>query len=343
MSPELPTLKLGLAGFTTEQQRRLEALLAAVSSSGMHWVVGDFGEADAWCVNGARTQVLADGTLRVASGVPAGRSIQLDMQAIDRPVAFGLPLGPRNFEPTCTFDASDAASVRHLLVRLESWLRPLVAQFCLASQILEHETALGAGTYQVTGTDGTLLAVVNLRDEAAVLPTVGPLDFEHAMWSRQPASASAAPEGFVRASLSLLMWQYAVRTRRDVLPKQYRADTLYFRRPPRLPQRLLRDSHLLLLRELAFAPARFNELAQRCGGAVGPMAQDLGALYLVGAITSNPKRASLAGLRRHEAADSLHSLSHSVVPSGLDTDPPTAFARRPPAHDLTAPAPLSLE
>jgi hypothetical protein len=32
-----------------------------------------------------------------------------------------------------------------------------------------------------------------------------------------------------------------------------------------------------------------------------------------------------------------------VVPSGLDADSPRALLRRPPAHDLTAPAPLSLE
>lgn len=344
MTPELPILQLGLAGFTVEQQRRLEEVLGTLKTSGTIWAVSDFGDADAWCVSGARTQVLADGTLRVAAGVPGGRSIQLDLQEIDRPVAFALPLAPRNFEPVHIFDVNDSASVKQLLDRLESWLRPLVAQFCLASQILEHEAALGGGTYHVVGTHGTLLAVVNLRGDVAVLPTAGPLDFDHAMWTPRPTQTCAAPEGFLRASLSLLMWQYALRTRRDVLPKRYRIDTLYFRRPPRLPQRLLRDSHLLLLRELAFAPARFKELAQRCGLSADALAQDLAALYLVGAVTSNPRRASLTGVRRHDAVDSVQNASHSVMPSGLGSDSPSAVVtRRLPAQDLTAPAPISFE
>jgi hypothetical protein len=137
------------------------------------------------------------------------------------------------------------------------------------------------------------------------------------------------------------MWQYALRTARDVLPRRYRTDVLYFRRPPRLPQRQLRDSHLLLLRELAFAPGNFADLQQRTGLAGAQMAQDLAALYLVGAITSNPKRASQVAVRRAEGADSaLHSQQHSMVPSGLGRESgPQAL--RPP--DLTAPAPLSLE
>ena len=342
MSLELPVLRLGLAGFTVEQQQSLEALLEGASVGGMTWQVGKFEEADAWCVNGARSQLLTDGTLRVASGVPAGRSVHLNMPEIDRPVAFALPLAPRNFEPTYSFDATQAASVQQLLGRLESWLRPLVAQFCLASQILEHETALGSGVYHVSGTNGALLAVVNLRGDVGVLPTASPLEFEHAMWNPRPPSADQIPEGFVRTSLSQLMWQYAIRTTRDVLPRRYRTGVLYFRRPPRLPQRLLRDSHLLLLRELAGGPGTFAELAQRTGLTDEPLAQDLAALYLVGAITSNPKRAQQAGVRRPDA-DSTHGLSHSVAPSGLELETSPGRMRRPRPHDLTAPAPLTRE
>lgn len=98
------------------------------------------------------------------------------------------------------------------------------------------------------------------------------------------------------------MWQYAMRTRRDALPSHYRTSMLFFRRPPRLPQRVLKDSHLLLLRELAQSPGNFEELQQRTGLVEPLLARDLAALYLVGSITSNPKRAAAGALRRPDPA-----------------------------------------
>lgn len=339
MSLELPVLRLGLAGFTTEQHERLAQVLADPSSSGISWEIGRFSEADAWWVNGARTQMLMDGTLRVASGVPAGRSTQLSLQDIDRPLAFALPLAPRNFEPTLSFDPASKSSIEQVLARMEAWLRPMVAQFCLASQIIEQESVLGSGIYHVSA-NGKLLAVVNLRGDVGVLPTAEPTEFEEAMWSHRPAAAGV-PESFVRSSLSQLMWQYAVRTSRDLLPKRYRTGLLYFRRPPRLPQRLLKDAHLLLLRELAGAPGSLEDLEQRTGLTGEALAQPLAALYLVGSITSNVKRAGQPAGRGGEVPDSSHGLQHSIAP---DTDPGVmAPPHRPRFTDLTAPAPMGLE
>jgi hypothetical protein len=50
--------------------------------------------ADCWWVNGARVRVLADVSLRVSPAVPHGRSVQLDLAHIDRPVAFLRPVEP---------------------------------------------------------------------------------------------------------------------------------------------------------------------------------------------------------------------------------------------------------
>jgi hypothetical protein len=338
MSIELPVLRLGLAGFSAEQQERLGTWLPKALSGALSWQPSKFSDADAWWIHGGRVQQLGDGTLRVASGVPGGRSIQLNMAEIDRPVAFSIPLAQRDFEPVYRFEADSEASMNKVLARFEAWLRPLAAQFCLASHIIEHETALGSGIYHVS-TGGTLLAVVNLQGEVGVLPTAGPADFENAMWAHRPHSAGAIPEGFVKASLSQLMWQYAVRTSRDVLPKRYRSGKLYFRRPPRLPQRLLRDSHLLLMRELAGAPASFEELRTRTDLGEKELAHDLAALYLVGTITSNPKRAGSHAGRND--GESTHGLSQASVPSGLDAQAsgPGGIRR----SDMTAPAPMSLE
>ena len=337
MSFELPLLRIGLAGFSLEQQEALGRVLQHASPGGLAWEFSKFGEADALWLNGGRTQVLSATTLRVASGVPGGRPTQINLPDVDRPLAFARPL-PRNLQPELCFDIEDAAGVGAVLGRLEGWLRPLIAQFCLASQVLEQESALGSGLYHVASASGTLIAVVDLRGDAAVMPTATPLDFENAMWAARPRDI-APPEHFVRTSLSQLMWQYALRTARDVLPRRYRTEMLYFRRPPRLPQRLLRDSHLLLLRELAMAPGTFTELQQRTGLVGVPLAHDLAALYLVGAITSNQKRASQASLRRAEGWDSsLHSHQPSQ-PSIQGRD-----SRLPPQpNDLTAPAPLNLE
>ncbi|TFY96345.1 hypothetical protein [Ramlibacter humi] len=338
MSLELPILRIGLAGFSLEQQEQLGQMLPAASPNGLTWEFARFGESDAVWIHGSRSQVLGDGMLRVASGIPSGRSVQINLAEVDRPVAFAQPL-PRHLEAELTFDLARPESVDEVVERLENWLKPLVAQFCLASEILEQESALGAGVYHVSGAGG-LVAVVDLRGEVGVLPSASPLDIENAIWTPRPRDASAIPSHFVRCSLSKLMWQYAVRTTRDVLPRRYRTDVLYFRRPPRLPQRMLRDAHLLLLRELSVEPGNFADLQQRTGLVGAQLAQALAALYLVGAITSNAKRASQSGFRRETGPESL--LQHSS-PSGLLGHESSPQGLRPRPQDMTAPAPLSLE
>src|SRR6185369_8536647 len=213
MSIELPLLRLGLAGFSAAQQDQLAAAVHRASSG--TWQVVRFADADAWFVNGARVQVLPDRTLRVASGEPGGRSLHLDLRDADRPTAFSLPLAPRHFEPLHTFEAESPASVRAVLEKFEGWMRPLVAQFCLAALILEQESVMRPGIHHVSA-DGALIAVVNMHGETGVLPTAGPIDFENATWERLSAS-SAVPEHFVRSSLAQLMWQFALRTSRDIL------------------------------------------------------------------------------------------------------------------------------
>ena len=340
MSIELPVLRLGLAGFTAEQQQHLGRVLADAPSGGMSWQVARFDEADAWWVCGSRTQLLADQTLRVASGVPSGRSIHLSPPDIDRPLAFSMPLAARQFEPRYHFDTASLDSMHAVLAKFEAWLRPMTAQFCLASQVIEQESVLVSGIYHVTSS-GVLVAVVNLQGEVGVLPTAEPADFENAMWSRRPSNDRDIPENFVRTSLSQLMWHFAVRTSRDVLPKRYYNGLIFFRRPPRLPQRLLRDTHLLLMRELANTPATFQELQTRTGMAQASLAEVLGALYLVGAITGNPKRAGLTFMRP-EAPDAANH-EHSA-PSGMDADADSSGRRKGPQFsDRTVPAPMSLE
>ena len=249
MSIELPVLRLGLAGFSLEKKAELDARLRHASPGGHTWQVAKFGDSDAWCVNGSRVQLLAESNVRIAPGSLTERSLQLDLAQVDRPIAFSLPLASPQFQPAYTFEPDSLPSVNRLLQKFESWLQPVAAQFALAARILEQESVLGSAIYHVS-INGKLIAVVNMKGDIGLLPSASPTDFDQAMWTRRPSGATDIPGSFFRATLSQLMWQYALRTARDVLPGRYRKAVIYFRRPPRISQRLLTDAHLLVVREL---------------------------------------------------------------------------------------------
>ena len=288
---EVPVLRLGLAGFAAAEQSLLNLVLASrVSHGRISWQLAALGEADAWCVNGSRVQRLPEGVLRILPGLPSGRPIRIHPDEIDWPIAFSTPLGSAGFAPAFTYQADSPESIESVLEQLEGWLRPLMVQFYLASQIVEQHLDLRSGVFHVS-VHGKLYAIVSLRSGIGVWPIANPADLRHAVWSRLPDSADAIPNSFVRSDYSQLMWQYATRTTRDCLPPHYRTRPLYLRRPPRVPLRLLNDPSLLLVRELEFMPGTFAELAQRTGMVGAQLARHLGALYMVGAITADPKRA----------------------------------------------------
>ncbi len=334
MTPEIPVLRLGLAGFSAAQQEAVRSALSHAATGAAHWELVELDTADAWWINGRRTQLVENGCIRVAPA-EGGRSLRVHLADVDRPMAFATPLPPAITTPY-TFDVDSQKSMGKVLERFEAWLAPLSAQFCLAAHVVEHQSALRPGIYDVSSSAG-LLAVVDLRGEVGVLPTAGLAEFDEAVWGLR-SGAQAMPEHFARCSLSHLVWQYATRTKRDLLPNHYRTGLLYFRRAPRIAQRLLRDPHLLLMRELVLGPATFLTLRKRTGLAEDQLAHELAALYFVGTITSNPKRAAVPP-RPAEYIDS-HPGPHSNLPSGLDSVPPPQLPRRrpPKQSDLTAPA-----
>jgi hypothetical protein len=334
MTLELPLLRLGLAGFADDQQQAIRSVLAQGAAAATLWEAGAMDGADAWWINGARTQVLAADHIRVAPGTAGGRSIQINVAEVDRPVGFARP-SPKGFEAHCSFDLASPSSMNAVLRQFEAWLAPVTAQFCLASHIVDQQSALGAGRFELC--QGTqVLAMVDMQGEVAVRSTLGPGDFEDTWWRR--STSAPTPEHFAQTSLAQLMWQYSARTQRDLLPKHYRTGLLYFRRAPHLPQQLIKDSHLLIMRELMLAPATFEDLQQRCGFPEARLARELASLYFVGTITSNPKRAARVA-PRSTGVDTGPMQSHldSFIPSELPA------IRRPPGIDLTAPAPLRFD
>jgi DNA-binding transcriptional ArsR family regulator len=160
-----------------------------------------------------------------------------------------------------------------------------------------------------------------------------------ACWVIRPHGSVLVPPGFPRASVSQLMWQYALRTQADLLPPHYRTQPLYFRRAPRLKHRQLRDAHLLLLRELDAHPGMtFYQLQESTGMGAESLGRHLSALYVVGSITSNRLRA-VGGAGRKGTEDSRPAGS-SMFLSEMDPAVIAEAMRRPPAEDRTVPAPL---
>jgi len=335
MTIELPVLRIGFAGFSSEQQDELAQLVALVATGSVHWEVSELEQADAWLVNGAKVQETGDKLIRIGAGAPTARSLQLNLAEMDRPLAFTRPC--RLSVPTFSFDFGSAAGLALVLRRFEAWQSHIVGQFCLAAHIVEHQTALRSGVFSLTR-GSLVIAMVSMHGETAVLATAAPADFEDAVWRREDPEMPV-PENFVRATMSHLMWLYATRTQRDVLPRHYRNGAIYFRRAPRVPQRMLKDSHLLLLRELAAGPATLEALERRCEILDVELAHDLAALYFVGAITSNPKRAAQVSNRVTFDCETMQG-PQSNLPSGLDSVPPDLGRRSGTDLDNTAPAPI---
>jgi hypothetical protein len=341
MTIEVPVLRLGLAGFTEAQQKSAADAAAAAASARARWELGGFAEADAWWLEGSRTVLMANDHLRVQPAVPSGRSVQLALGDVDRPVAFSQPVVAPGFKPAVTFPLQERPVAVAVLHKFADWLQTMLSQFALASSIAEHQPGLMSGSWEVLR-GSQLLAVVDLKLGAGTMPGVTSADFQEASWCIRDHGAVLIPPSYPRASVSQLMWQYAQRSERDLLPPHYRTQPLYFRRPPRLPQRQMKDAHLLLMRELLAHPGmNFKGLQQATGLGESALVRVLSALYVVGSITSNAKRAMGGAPASSASRDSIVHEQSAYV-SVLDSTPRPFDLPQRPALDMTAPAPLGL-
>lgn len=339
MSLEQPVLWLGFAGFTPEQSKHLDTQVAKLPKGWPAWQSGPFAEADAWLVSGEKSRLLNADTLKILAGRPTERVLQLNLAEIDRPIAFSLPLASSELDPMYTFDPSSGPSLHKVLQQLEVRLRALCCQFVLGGQLIARENQLLPGIYQVSH-KGALLAVMDFHEwRIGIAPNVDPLDFELARWDRRPLAARGIPEHFLPNSLSQLRWIYTQRTKRDVLPPRYRNKPVYFRRAPDVPLRWLRDSQLVLLRELSIAPAGFDLLQQRTRLPPAQLARDLASLYFAGSVTTTADKAGTNGFSNHEASPDTSQAGLAATPGGLPSEP-AVTPRAGPRVDLTAPAQL---
>src|SRR3954471_4241275 len=99
MSIEVPILRLGLAGYTEAQQKAIGDIARAAGTARATWEISPFAEADGWWLEGSRTVLMANQHLRVQPAMTTGRSVQIALADVDRPVAFSLPLNAPGFQP----------------------------------------------------------------------------------------------------------------------------------------------------------------------------------------------------------------------------------------------------
>jgi hypothetical protein len=321
---EQPVLWLGMAGFPPAQRKALE--LSIGRAAGLcRWRVASFGDADGWWVNGAKCSVTDDNRLKVAPGLPTEHTLRLELNEINRPLAFSQPLAPQNLEVLCVFDPQSDESVHGALVQFEKWLLPVRTRFVLGAMLLQRESDDRRGIYHLTHR-GNLLAVLDFdQGLAAVSPRAKPPDLWEASWERRPPAAGMTPKGFTSCTITQLAWGYVRRTDRDMLPERYRTEMIYYRHVPRVPMRWLRDSQLLLLRELSAEPGNMQALRDRTSLSVEQVAHDLACLYYAGSVTTTPQTAGVNG------GDSINSY-------GLWPESVAASEQLRPRHDLTAPA-----
>jgi hypothetical protein len=297
---EQPILWLGMSGFAPQQRSQLEASLGRPSGS-PRWRICDFGDADAWWVSGAKVHPMPDGNLKVAAGLPTEHALKLNLSEVDRPVAFAAPPASSEFAPALTFDPASQSSIHAVLLQFENSLRLVRAQFVLGAQIIQRSAELRHGIYHISHR-GALLAVLDFREgKAGLSAQLHPVGLHDAQWDKRPIGARDMPESFVRTSLAQLTWAYVRRTDRNLLEARYRAEMIYYRHAPRVPLRWLRDSQLMLLRELSAEPGTLEALRQRTGFAVRHMEHDLSCLYYAGAITTTRAKAATPMATHYES------------------------------------------
>ncbi|HWI82658.1 hypothetical protein [Ramlibacter sp.] len=326
---EQPVLWLGMTGFAPAQRKALETSIGRAAGS-CRWRLSPFGDADGWWVNGAKCSLTGGNRLKIGPGLPTEHTLRLELGEVKRPLAFAKPLAPNNLEALCLFDPADDQSIHQALQRFEQWLLPVRARFVIGALLLQRESEERRGIYHLSQR-GTLLAVLDFQQgQVAISPRAHPQHLWGATWERRPTAAGQTPPGFAVCTVTELAWNYVRRTDRDMLPPRYRTAAIYYRHVPRVPMNWLRDSQLVLLRELSTGSGTLRSLQERTRVPPEQLAHDLACLFYAGSVTTTPE---LASQPPDDVSNSLGLWPESAGP-GEQSPPPR------PRLDLTAPAML---
>ncbi|GAA6141460.1 hypothetical protein [Hydrogenophaga sp. 5NK40-0174] len=295
---EQPQLRLGVMGFGQQQADAFAQWSARMPAGGPVWVMSNVDEADVWLICGSSVNVTNSGELMVSE--PSDPAVQhvITRDNIVRPLAFAKPV-PEGFESAECFDVSTEKQLKRCLQRFEAWLRPLRTQFELAALLAERVSEYKGSVVHVVR-ENKLIAVVDLVNWAiGIHPRTRPVDLATSEWIRRPPRAADIPSSFVRQPFHRLMWMYASRSDRDVLPGRYRQLQVHYRKAPAVPDDWLDDLHRIVLHALKDSPATFDVLQDMTLASREELTRCLGGLYFGGAITTN---ADHSFRNRHNAA-----------------------------------------
>jgi len=296
ISLEQPVLGLGLLGFPATLLQQAVSWAGQSQPGWPLWRAIDPVRADAWMIYGPAVEWPGRDELVIRHPAGTDERITLRRTEVDRPLAFATPL-PKGFASTECFDAGSEKSVLQRLQRFEAWLRPLRTQFALGAQLVDRVTQYKGGVVHVTH-KGKLLAVIDFeRWVAGMFILARPVDLAMADWIRRPARANDIPTTFIRLPVHQLMWLYAARTSRDLLPSRYRTRTIHLRRIPRVSVQGFDDLHRELMDELVTAPGTLDALAERTGAPLVEVAHHVAALFFAGGLTTDAENARLAETR----------------------------------------------
>ncbi|MEJ6021722.1 hypothetical protein [Ramlibacter sp. PS4R-6] len=283
VSPSQPVLLVALLGFDPGETLALESQFAECTALSAQWRVGAPERADLWIVNGRTVAVGEDETL-------ATEGLRFRPEEARRPVAFAEPV-PAMLDARFRFDFHAPESLAAMLAALAPWLSPRVVQQALIGHLIANAAHFTRSTVIHVEEHGRLLAVVNFSGDTGVATDATPAAIRRADWLLRPPSAGFVPSIFHAAPTEEVLWRFATRAEGvDVLPARYRRLPIYLRRAPRLPPEELTPDQAAIVDEIADECRTWRQLSARLGCTDRELRRDLGALYLVGAITCDPSR-----------------------------------------------------
>ncbi|NJM44392.1 MAG: hypothetical protein HC858_11215, partial [Brachymonas sp.] len=263
----MPQLHLALQGFSGTQTVTVEAWLQEycekIDPSGIAWKLATVHNADA--------------VLRLHPGC-----VDSDSQKL-----LSLSLWSSQQEAEAASVELSRLTFFDRLLELETPALSAACRFVLASILVDRYLSQESmrGVWHVQQQDA-LLAVVDFNLlEVALRRDAHYLEFNDAYWASRPASA-VSPDTFVKIPLERLMWEYARRSDRQLLPQRYLSQMISLRRYPRIPIRSMSETELAVLALLRQQSLTFVQLREKTGLSLSQLQQLLGALYFSGAITS---------------------------------------------------------
>jgi hypothetical protein len=331
----VPVMRMGLVGFADERQLRN---LLATRNRNLQWERWPFMEADALWVNGERAQPLRGPMVRVPSGDPTKPATVLNLKEIDRPIAFTLPLGDGYFSPPLAFDPHKVDQVADVLNQFEAALLPTAVELTLAAQIAQRRHELASPSYHLS-VHGRFVAVVNANGEIGLAQDLAPHELASAEWAGRPAAGAQIPAQFRHATIPQVMWNFAMRSGGDLLPSRYRQGPIHWRRMPVVPQRWVREEHLMVISVLTTGPQTVASLVTATGFSEAAVLQALAALYFGGSLTTDERKAGAVRAAKSLPQEDWPSSMTSAFPPRPLAIPPRP-GRRNRAEMPTVPQPL---